>query len=123
MANILIVDDEDGFRHILQIVLRRGGYNTCEAANAHIALTVIEDCSPDLILLDDMMPGMSGGELCRMLKADDRYRRLPVIMHSANSKLNDPAYVRSIGADGVLLKPCPPYDVLAVVSSYLQLVR
>lgn len=122
MANILIVDDEDGFRNILQIVLRRGGHETCEAANANMALNVIQGCPPDLILLDDMMPGMSGGELCRLLKADSRYQSLPVIMHSANSRLNDPVYVASIGADGVLLKPCPPHDLLATVNNYLQLV-
>lgn len=121
MTSVLIVDDEEGFRHILQIILQRAGYKTELAKDAFEALAQIERALPDLIILDDMMPGMSGSELCVQLKADERYRSVPIIMHSANSKLHNKAFVESINADGVLLKPCSPRDILAVVSQFAQM--
>ncbi|MBW4437636.1 MAG: response regulator [Pleurocapsa minor GSE-CHR-MK-17-07R] len=120
MPVVLVVDDEEGFRHILQIVLQRAGFGTLVASNAAEALQIIERHPPDLVLLDDMMPGMSGSDLCVKLKGDPQFAAIPVLMHSANSKLHNPAYVESIRADGVLLKPCPPRDVVAAVSQYLQ---
>jgi CheY-like chemotaxis protein len=120
MATVLIVDDEEGFRHILQIVLQRAGYQTLTANDAQAASVIIETQSPNLIVLDDMMPGMSGSELCIQLKADARYRTIPVLMHSANSKLHNPAFVESLGADGVLLKPCPPREIVEAVNQYLH---
>lgn len=119
---ILIVDDEEGFRHILQVVLQRGGYQTITATNALEARAVIEHERPSLVILDDMMPGMSGSELCIQLKADERTRAMPVIMHSANSKLHDKAYVRQIGADQVLLKPTSPRDILNTVGQFVAQV-
>jgi CheY-like chemotaxis protein len=120
MPVVLVVDDEEGFRHILQIVLQRAGYETRVANNAAEAMQIISQAPPDLVLLDDMMPGMSGSDLCLQLKGDARYAGIPVLMHSANSKLHNPAYVEAIRADGVLLKPCPPRDVVNAVSQFLQ---
>jgi two-component system phosphate regulon response regulator PhoB len=120
MATVLIVDDEEGFRHILQIVLRRSGYATMEAGNAREALLVLEGAIPELIILDDMMPGMSGSELCVQLKRDRRTATVPVLMHSANTRLGDPAYVASLGAEGVLMKPSSPRELVAVVNQFLQ---
>lgn len=120
MATVLIVDDEEGFRHILQIVLRRSGYATMEAGNAREALLVLEGAIPELIILDDMMPGMSGSELCVQLKQDTRTSAVPVLMHSANTRLGDPAYVASLGAEGVLMKPSSPRELVAVVNQFLQ---
>jgi len=120
MATVLIVDDEEGFRHILQIVLRRSGYATMEAGNAREALLVLEGAIPELIILDDMMPGMSGSELCVQLKRDRRTAAVPVLMHSANTRLGDPAYVASLGAEGVLMKPSSPRELVAVVNQFLQ---
>lgn len=120
MATVLIVDDEEGFRHILQIVLRRSGYATIEAGNAREALLVLEGAIPELIILDDMMPGMSGSELCVQLKRDRRTATVPVLMHSANTRLGDPAYVASLGAEGVLMKPSSPRELVAVVNQFLQ---
>jgi two-component system phosphate regulon response regulator PhoB len=120
MATVLIVDDEEGFRHILQIVLRRSGYATMEAGNAREALLVLEGAIPELIILDDMMPGMSGSELCVQLKRDRRTATVPVLMYSANTRLGDPAYVASLGAEGVLMKPSSPRELVAVVNQFLQ---
>lgn len=120
MAIILIVDDEEGFRHILQVVLQRAGHQIVSAADAAEAQAIIQDTRIDLIILDDMMPGMSGSDLCLQIKSDPLLRHIPVLMHSANPKLHNRAFVESIGADGVLLKPTTPRDVMAAVSNVLQ---
>jgi CheY-like chemotaxis protein len=120
MATILIVDDEEGFRHILQVVLQRAGHQIISAGDAVQAQQAIQANRIDLIILDDMMPGMSGSDLCLQIKSDPLLRHIPVLMHSANPKLHNKAFVESIGADGVLLKPTTPRDVTAAVSSILQ---
>jgi two-component system phosphate regulon response regulator PhoB len=118
MHPILIVDDEEGFRHILQLVLQRAGFVTLTASNAYEAQALVDKQPVHLIILDDMMPGLSGSEWCMALKADDRTRHIPVLMHSAHSRLHQPGYAEQIGADGVLLKPCPPRDIVARVQTY-----
>ena len=122
MCKILVIDDDSASLTLVTLVLLRAGHHVYSANNADDGYALARQLRPHIILLNDGMPHMSGGELCRLLKADSRYQSLPVIMHSANSRLNDPVYVASIGADGVLLKPCPPHDLLATVNNYLQLV-
>jgi CheY-like chemotaxis protein len=122
MTTILIVDDEEGFRHILHVILERAGYKTLLAVDAQEAQAIITATPPDLVILDDMMPGMSGSELCALLKADPVYQRMPIIMHSANSKLHNRQFVASIGADDVLLKPCSPRDIINAVSRFVASV-
>lgn len=119
MATILIVDDEEGFRHILQLVLQRAGYQVILAGDAFEAQGFIGQQHPDLIILDDMMPGMSGSDLCLQMKSDPALQHIPIIMHSANPKLHNKAFVESIGANAVLLKPTNPRDVTAAVANIL----
>lgn len=117
---VLVVDDEEGFRHILHVVLQRAGYDVVQARDAYEAQKLIQQQFPNLVILDDMMPGMSGSELCVNMKADPALRHIPIVMHSANAKLHNKAFVESLGADGVLLKPCSPRDVISAVAQYLQ---
>jgi len=118
MVTVLIVDDEPGFRQILSVILQRAGYRTLQASDSSSALKVIESQLPDLIILDDMMPGMDGGDLCALLKQDERYRHIPVVMHTANPKFKDPAIGERIGADGVLLKPSMPNDIVSAIARF-----
>lgn len=118
MVSVFVVDDEPGFRHILAIILQRAGYQVRQASNALEALKMIELEQPDLLILDDMMPGMSGSELCLQLKGDTRYQHIPVLMHTANARFNSAAFVENIKADGVLLKPCTPQDILASIGRF-----
>jgi two-component system cell cycle response regulator len=74
----------------------------------------------DLLILDDMMPNMSGSELCARLKGDPATAHLPIIMHSAGLKIHDKAHIQRIGADGVMAKPCQPRDVVETVSRFLR---
>lgn len=118
MNHILIVDDEEGFRHILQVVLQRAGFSTITANNSHEAQQVVNSQPVHLIILDDMMPGLSGSDWCMAMKADERTRHIPILMHSAHARLHQPGFVERIGADGVLLKPCRPGDIVTRVQTF-----
>ncbi|NDJ60623.1 MAG: response regulator transcription factor [Chloroflexi bacterium] len=120
MQTILIVDDEEGFLHILEVVLQRAGYATETALSAMAALEVLDAQSVDLIILDDMMPGLSGSEMCAKVKSDPLTQHIPVIMHSAGLKIHDKTHIEQIGADAVLVKPCPPRDVVEMVTKFMN---
>lgn len=117
-TDILIVDDDDGIRQILQLVLQRAGFTTVSAANVQEAQAILNPETVQLIILDDMMPGITGSEWCAMLKSDETTRHIPVIMHSAYVRVSQPEYAARIGADEVLLKPCPPREIVRMVESY-----
>ena len=120
MTNILIVDDEEGTRHILQIVLQRAGFAVRTAANAQEAQELVDGGHLlDLIILDDMMPGMSGSDWCRAMKANEHTRHIPILMYSANVRIQQPGYIEQIGADGVLFKPRPLNEIVERVQSFL----
>lgn len=118
MVKVLVVDDENGFRQVMQIILQRAGYRVLQAAHAPEALAILKQELPDCVILDDMMPGMSGSELCRLMKSDARLALVPVLMHTANLKWDDPHYVKESGADGVLIKPCSPREIIDVVARF-----
>jgi CheY-like chemotaxis protein len=120
MRTILIVDDEQGFLHILQVVLQRAGFTTITATSARDALRLIAQGSIDLIILDDMMPEMSGSDLCVQLKADPAYQHIPIVMHSAGLKIHDKTHIQRIGADGVLPKPSQPRDIVEMVKRFVS---
>ena len=83
---ILIVDDEASIRELLHFNLARAGYEVLEAADGQAALQQASDEQPDLILLDIMLPGMDGFEVCRALKSDAQLSRIPVIMLTARDE-------------------------------------
>lgn len=119
MYSILVVDDEDGFLQIMDLILTRAGYRTLTARNGIDGLNMVYEYQPDLVILDDMMPGMSGGEVCTHIKSDPNVASIPVLMYSAGSKVRNKSYLESIQADGVMFKPCLPKDVLGTVASIL----
>lgn len=120
MHTVLIVDDEDIAIQIVQVILRRAGYITLSATSGEDALALAYSQPPDIILLDDMMPGLSGGEMCMQLKNDPQMRAIPVIMYSAGAKVRNTAYIRQIGADGVLFKPALPAEILETIGAFLE---
>ncbi len=120
MVTVLVVDDEPAFLHILAIILQRAGYNVLKANNASEALRLIEHQPPNLVVLDDMMPGMSGSELCILLKQDAHYSHIPILMHTANSRFNNSSVRETVGADGVLIKPSVPADIVSAIDGLVQ---
>lgn len=120
MGTVLIIDDEEGFLQIVQVILKRAGYNTLAATNGTDGLNMVYDYMPDMIILDDMMPGMTGGDVCLHLKGDPRVRSIPVVMHSAGAKVRNPEYICKIGADDVLFKPSLPNEIIEKVNTWVS---
>ncbi|MBZ0297552.1 MAG: response regulator [Anaerolineae bacterium] len=118
MFKVLVVDDEEGFLQIIQVVLSRAGYDTIVASDGKEGLEMTYSHRPDVIILDDMMPGLTGGEVCIHLKNDQKVNHIPVIMYSAGAKVRNPEYIRKIGADGVLFKPSLPGEIIETVASF-----
>lgn len=105
--------------HILGLILDRAGYKTLVADNGEDALSMVYHHRPSVIILDEMMPGLSGGEVCFRIKADESVSQTAIIMHSAGTQIQSEAYLRRIGADAALAKPCPPKRIVETVASFL----
>jgi CheY-like chemotaxis protein len=118
MRTVLIVDDEEGFLQIVQIILKRAGYQTLVAVNGTDGLDMVYAHRPDIVILDDMMPGLTGGDVCMRIKKDPKVSHIPVVMHSAGAKVRNPQYIEQIGADGVLFKPSLPAEILETLNRW-----
>lgn len=121
--NILVVDDTPENLAILTSMLVERGYLVRPAINGEVALKAVERNPPDLILLDIMMPKMSGFEVCETLKADDRTREIPIIFISALHKVLDKVKAFSLGGVDYITKPFQLEEVLARVETHMALRR
>jgi len=119
-VKVLVVDDEASIRDMLVFSLSRAKMETLTAKDAQTALAVISDNRPDIILLDWMMPGTSGIELARRLRADASTRDLPIIMLTARSTENDRVNGLETGCDDYILKPFSPRELIARIKSLLR---
>src|SRR5580704_8650607 len=118
---ILIVDDEIGARSGLSTLLRREGFEVDEATDGPSALAQCAASLPDLILLDIVMPGMDGFEVCRQLKASPETRLTPVVLITGLSETEDRINGINSGADDFLSKPIDFNELLARARSLLRL--
>ncbi len=119
-TTILIVDDEVAIREMISVALEMAGYKTLEAGDAPQAHALIVDRMPDLILLDWMMPGISGVELVRRLKRDDLTSSVPVIMLTAKGEEDNKIQGLEIGADDYITKPFSPRELVARLKTVLR---
>jgi DNA-binding response OmpR family regulator len=119
MGTVLIIDDEEGFLQIIQIILKRAGFKTIVASNGVDGIDMVYNFRPDIVILDDMMPGMTGGDVCMQLKGDPEVRHIPVVMHSAGAKVRNPQYISQIGADDVLYKPSLPNEIVEKITGWV----
>jgi DNA-binding response OmpR family regulator len=120
MQTILIIDDEVNFLDILQIILQRAGYKTLVAANGQEGLDMIYSYRPDLVVTDDMLPGMSGGDICVNVKKDPSISHIPVILYSAGPRVRDRNFIAQIGASAAVSKPFKPKEVVQIVGNCLS---
>lgn len=119
--NILVVEDEDAIREMLVMVLEQAGINVIDVATAEAAqLSLADNAMPDLILLDWMLPGISGVELARRLKQDDLFKRLPIILLTARGEEEDKVRGLEIGADDYVTKPFSPKELVARIKAVLR---
>jgi DNA-binding response OmpR family regulator len=116
---ILIVDDETSFLDILQIILKRAGYKTIVTTNGKEGLSMVYEHRPRLVVLDDMLPGISGGDICMTLKNDPSVSHIPVILYSAGPRVREREFIRQIGANATISKPFKPKEVVQMVTNFL----
>lgn len=121
MKRILVVDDEVGALTLIGIMLDRGGFEVVKAQNANQALTFLEKEEPDLIILDIMMPGMDGIELCRVIRTMRQYLETPVLILSTRSDSESVMRGMEAGATDYLPKPILHHDLVSKVRSMLSL--
>lgn len=119
-TRILIVDDESDILELIDYNLINAGYETAKAKDGEEALQKIKKTDFDLILLDLMLPGIDGFELCKIIKADEKYSGIPVIMLTAKSSESDKVAGLEIGADYYITKPFSPRELLAVIKATLR---
>ncbi len=120
VAKVLIVDDEPNIREVVGLYLRRDGHTVVSATDGEEALEVFRESEPDLVVLDLMLPKMSGLEVCRRMRAD---RRVPLIMLTARGEEEERIVGLSLGADDYVVKPFSPRELAARVAAVLRRVE
>lgn len=116
---ILIVDDDLDTLRLVHLVLEKQGFEVVEASNGEQALEVVKTNTPDLILLDLMMPGMDGYEVAQRIRRNENQTHIPILMFSAKSQVEDKVSGYAAGGDSYLTKPTHPEELLAVVRNLL----
>ena len=117
---ILVVEDERAIREMVAFGLRRAGFDVAEAEDTREARARMADRRPDLVLIDWMLPDMSGLELTRALKKDKETREVPVIMLTARAEEQDKINGLEGGADDYITKPFSPRELLARINAVLR---
>ncbi len=117
---ILVVEDERAIREMVAFTLKRAGFAVREAEDASAARRIIADNRPDLILLDWMLPDLSGLELARALRRDEATRELPILMLTARAAEDDKVLGLESGADDYLTKPFSARELVARIQALLR---
>jgi DNA-binding response OmpR family regulator len=120
MATVLVVDDEPNIREVVGRYLQRDGHTVVLAADGEAALRLYREHRPDLVVLDLMLPGVTGLEVCRRIQAE---RRVPVIMLTARGDEEDRIIGLGVGADDYVVKPFSPRELAARVTAVLRRVQ
>jgi DNA-binding response OmpR family regulator len=117
---ILIVDDEVDLVETVRFPLEMEGYHVLVSYNGEDALNQARKENPDLILLDLMLPKLDGYKVCRLLKFDDRYKHIPILMLTAKTQEKDKTLGMETGANEYIMKPFEMDDLLKKVKAYLN---
>jgi two-component system phosphate regulon response regulator PhoB len=119
-TTVLLVEDEAAIQELLAHSLRAAGYQPLAAESGERALALLREALPDVVLLDWMLPEMSGVELARRLRADARTRDIPIIMLTARAEEQDKLVGLEVGADDYVTKPFSPRELLARIKAVLR---
>lgn len=122
-SRVLIVEDERDIRDLVVLHLQRDGYQVSTASSGEDALLQVKQSPPDLVLLDLMLPGMSGLEVCRRLRQEQTTATLPILMLTAKADEVDRVVGLEMGADDYVVKPFSPKELVARVHALLRRSR
>lgn len=116
---ILVVDDEADLVEMVTMRLEANGYKVITASDGREALEKARSEKPHLIILDLMLPKMDGYKVCRMLKFDEKYKHIPVIMFTARAQESDKKTGKEVGADAYIIKPFEPQILLDTIKNLI----
>jgi len=116
---ILIIEDNPSFSRAINHIVEKEGYEVSTASNGMTGLRMAKDNPPDLLILDVMLPGLDGFEICSQLRADESTEKLPIIMLSAKGQEADKTTGLSVGANEYLTKPIDRALLLEKIASLL----
>ncbi|MEZ5832939.1 MAG: phosphate regulon transcriptional regulator PhoB [Dongiaceae bacterium] len=119
-ALVLVVENESALVTLLRYTLEREGFRVIDAANGEEALLIVKEQRPDLILLDWMLPALSGIEVCRQIRRSPEHRRTPIIMLTARGEESDKLRGLEVGADDYVTKPFSPSELVARIRAILR---
>ncbi len=122
-GKILLVDDEPAIREMVGFTLYRAGFDYAEVGDATQAEATIQREQPDLVLLDWMLPGLSGIDLARRLRRNQATRSIPIIMVTARGNEEDKVRGLNLGADDYITKPFAPRELVARIQAVLRRTR
>jgi DNA-binding response OmpR family regulator len=117
---VLIVDDEPNIVAALEFLLEKNGYEVRVAANGEDALAQLDDFGPDLVLLDVMVPKVSGYEVCQRMRAQPKWRAIKIVMLSAKGREVEVSKGMSLGADLYVTKPFSSAELVATIRDLLS---
>lgn len=120
MAKILVVDDDAHIRELIELFLKREGLDVYQAKDGEEALTMLDSMKPDLVIIDIMMPGMDGWELCGHLRA---WSDIPILMLTAKGETEDKVKGFELGTDDYMVKPFAPQELVVRVKALLKRYR
>ena len=120
MTRVLVVEDDPDIADLMRRYLQRGGFEVDVLASGREALSVIAVQPPDLLILDLMLPQVSGLDICRTLRADDKTSLIPIIMVTARAEESERIAGLDLGADDYLAKPFSPGELVARVRAVLR---
>ena len=121
--SVLIVEDEAALVELLSYNLEKNGFRTSIARDGEEAILAIAETKPDLVLLDWMLPYVSGIEICRRLRRDPETRELPIILLTARGEEGDRIRGLDSGADDYIVKPFSPSELIARVKAVIRRAR
>lgn len=117
---ILLVDDEPELVDMVKIRLESNGYEVSTAYEGQEALDKARKVKPDLIILDLMLPKIDGYKVCRLLKFDEKYKHIPILMFTARAQDSDKKIGAEVGADDYVTKPFEPQVLLGKIKELLK---
>jgi DNA-binding response OmpR family regulator len=123
MTAILVADDDMDIRDLVAFKLEQAGFDVTAVDNGLAALTAARQVLPDLVVLDVMMPGMSGIDVCRELRGDRNTSDLPIILLTARAQEGDVEVGFGVGADDYIVKPFSPRELVSRVEAVLARMR